>query len=783
MLDTVGFSLHSPGVIVCGRELSPAIVERLNRCDDDLSRRALSRQLCEWLDWRGPSGKPQTTTARLAIQQLERRGLLDLSPAKPFPGRTQCRSSHAWAKALPPVLGSLDQIGPVELMLVRSRHSQASRQCRRLLEAFHPLGANLCGSQLRYLIHCPQGPLGVLTFSAAARRLHARDQWIGWTDGARAENLHRVVNNSRFLVRPGVEVKNLASHVLALALKRLAADWQQRHGYEPWLVETFVEQRRYRGSCYRASNWRELPSTTTGRGRNDRQHRAGKEPKRIFLYPLRPQARKLLCQLPPRLRLARAQPARRPVAPPADWAEAELGQAPLGDQRLRRRLLQIVRDTYARPQSNIPQRCDGDRAKTKAAYRFLDHEQVSMEVVLQSHYAATAARVAQHPTILVPQDTTSLNYSTHPATERLGPIGTQAQQIIGLLVHDTMAFNLEGTPLGLLDVQCWARDPEQFGKRHQRRKLPFEQKESVKWLRSLQALERMQSQCPQTQLVSLGDRESDIYELFVWATQKPGRPQLLIRAEQNRRMPGEHSYLWEHMAAQPLGGIKEVRLPRRDKRPWRVARMEVRFGPVELRCPRNGPRMPNVRLWAVWTRESATPAGREAVEWMLLTTLPVESFEAACEKIDWYVKRWGIEVFHRTLKSGCKIENRQLGNADRIEGCLAIDMVVAWRIFHLCKLGRETPAVPCTVFFEEIEWEALVGFINKDPIPPAKPPSLREALRMVASLGGFLGRKGDGEPGTQTLWLGLQRLDDIAEAWRVFSRLANHTASSNRTYG
>jgi hypothetical protein len=714
---------------------------------------------------------------------LERRGLLQLPPAKPFQGRTKPRASDVWAKGLPPIRGRLGQIAPVELVLVPSRQSQAAQQCRKLLQAFHPLGAQLCGSQLRYLIRCPQGPLGVITFSSAARRLQPRDQWIGWTDQARAENLHRVVNNSRFLIRPGVEVKNLASHVLALVLQRLPADWQQRYGYEPWLVETFVEQRRYRGSCYRASNWRELPGTTAGRGRNDRHHRARPKPKRIFLYPLSRQARNLLGQLPIHPRLARAQPTLRPVAAPADWAEEELGQASLGDQRLRKRLLKIARDTYARPQSNIPQRCDGDRAKTKAAYRFFDHEQVSMEAVLQSHYAATAARVAKHPVVLVPQDTTSLNYSTHPATERLGPIGTHAQDILGLLVHDTMAFNLEGTPLGLVDVQCWARDPTQFGKRHRRRKLPFEQKESVKWLRSLQALERMQRQCPQTQLVSVGDRECDIYELFVWATQKPGRPQLLIRAEQNRRMPGEHGYLWEHMAVQALGGIQEVRLPRRDKRPGRIARLEVRYGVVELRCPRNGPRMPNVRLWAVWARESGPPASQEAVEWMLLTTLPVESFEAACEKIDWYVRRWGIEVFHRTLKSGCKIENRQLGHADRIEGCLAIDLVVAWRIFHLCKLGRETPEVPCTVFFEPIEWQALVGFITKDPIPPAQPPSLREALRMTAKLGGFLGRKGDGEPGTQTLWLGLQRLDDISEAWRVFSALLNHTVSSNSTYG
>jgi hypothetical protein len=645
------------------------------------------------------------------------------------------------------------------------------------------LGAQLCGSQLRYLIRCPQTLLGVITFSAAARRLQARDEWIGWSDQARAENLHHVVNNSRFLLRPGVEVNNLASHALGLALQRLPGDWEQRYGYQPWLVETFVDRASYRGTCYRASNWRELQSPTAGRGRNDRQHTAAQKPKRIFLYPLSPHARQRLRQLPPKPRLARAQPVLPPAPAPADWAQEELGQAQLGDARLRKRLLLIARDFYARPQSNVPQSCDGNRAKTKAAYRFFDHEQVSMDAVLQSHYAATAARAAKQPVVLAAQDTTSLNYSTHPAAERLGPIGTDPEGAVGLLVHDTMAFNLEGTPLGLLDVQCWARDPKQFGKRHRRRQLGFEQKESVKWLRSLQALERVQSQCPQTKLISVGDREADIYELFIWVTEKSGRPQLLIRAEQNRRVQQEHGYLWERMVAQPVSGIKEVRLPRRASRAARVARLEVRFSAVELRCPRNGPRMPNVRLWAVWARESQPPRGQEAVEWMLLTTLPVESFEAACEKLDWYTKRWGIEVFHRTLKSGCQIENRQLGHADRIEGCLAIDLVVAWRIFHLCKLGRETPDVPCTVYFEEIEWQALVGFINKDPIPPPQPPTLREAMRLTASLGGFLGRKGDGEPGTQTLWLGLQRLDDIAEAWRVFSQLVNHTVSSNRTYG
>jgi hypothetical protein len=407
-----------------------------------------------------------------------------------------------------------------------------------------------------------------------------------------------------------------------------------------------------------------------------------------------------------------------------------------------------------------------------------------MQQVLQAHYAATALRVAQEKVVLVPQDTTSLNYSAHPATERLGPIGSyDAQALIGLLVHDSLAFNLEGTPLGLLDVQCWARDPAQFGQSEQRKAIDFQDKESVKWLRSLQALERVQSQCPETRLVSIGDREADIYELFHWATHKPGRPSLLVRAEHNRRLEQEFGYLWETMAMERVAGFKQLRLPRRGSRPGRVAELQVRFGRVTLRAPQNRGRAPAVSLWAVWAKEAKPPSGMEGVEWMLLCTLPVENLEQACEKLDWYSRRWGIEVFHRTLKSGCRIETRQLGHADRIEACLAIDLVVAWRIFHLTKLGRETPEVPCSVYFEEIEWKALVGFIRKDPIPPAQPPTLREALRMVAQLGGFLGRNGDGEPGTQTLWLGLQRLDDIAEAWEVFSAMANHTVSSNKTYG
>jgi hypothetical protein len=249
--------------------------------------------------------------------------------------------------------------------------------------------------------------------------------------------------------------------------------------------------------------------------------------------------------------------------------------------------------------------------------------------------------------------------------------------------------------------------------------------------------------------------------LFVAAAEKPESARVLVRAERTRRMTRDHGSLWTFMGRQPLADTEQLKVPRRGRQPTRQARMELRFASVELKPPKRKRELPGVQLWAVWTREVDPPAGVKPLEWMLLSSVAVDTLEQARERLAWYAARWQIEVYHRTLKSGCRIEERQLGSATRLEACLAIDLVVAWRIFHLAKLGREIPDVPCTVFFEDAEWKALVVRVKQTRNLPASPPSLREALRMVASLGGFLGRKADGEPGTQSLWLGLQRLDDI----------------------
>jgi hypothetical protein len=279
-------------------------------------------------------------------------------------------------------------------------------------------------------------------------------------------------------------------------------------------------------------------------------------------------------------------------------------------------------------------------------------------------------------------------------------------------------------------------------------------------------------------LVVVADREADIHELFVERAGVRYGAELLIRAERTRQrratpMGAEataepHEYLWSLLERQPVLGKRELLVPPSEKRAARVACLAVRALPVTLRAPKRKPELPTVQVWAVMAREEAVPAGVEGLEWLLLTTVAVEHAQDAYERLEWYARRWGIEVYHRILKSGCRVEARQLEHARRLLNCLALDMVVAWRIHHLTSLGEETPEVPCTVYFTETEWKALTTFVGQTKTPPETPPTLNEAVGLLGKLGGHLGRKGDGHPGSEVLWRGMARLTDIENTYVLY---------------
>jgi hypothetical protein len=744
---------------VCGQHFPRSILDRIQetvRREPSISRLDLSRRVCEWLNWRSPNGRLQEMSCRKALAKLNQGGVLDL----PRPEKTYGFERSAVNPIKPPIAElscPLRELGEVRVDPVTSRYSKESKIWFALLDRYHYLGSGpLCGAQIRYVVKSStQGYLGALAFSSASWALKCRDRYIGWTEAARRANLGRLVCNDRFLILPTVKVKNLASRVLSLALSRLPEDWEQRYQIRPVLVETFVDPGRFAGTCYQAANW-----TYVGDSAGRRDGRG----KKVFLYPLIPRWRKVLCVEPP-LRLGEKP---RPEEP-EHWAEEEFGTVRLYDDRLKQRLYTIAQDFYDCPQANIPEAC-GSKSRTMGAYRFFENPKVTMDVVLTAHTEATIERIKKHRVVLVPQDTTTLNYSTHPMTEGLGPVNNQDDQAIGLLLHDTLAFTEEGTPLGILDAQCWARDPQEKGKRYRRKELPIEQKESRKWLRSYQKAAQVQKLCPETMLVVIGDREADIYELFLEASREADGPKLLVRAEKTRNRKVEQEFLWDFMAQQKVVGGLQIHVPRRGSRKARDAWIDIRFAELALNPPKHCGSAPSVRVWAVYVTERVRKKIEAPIEWMLLTTVEVKSFEEAQKRVEWYSGRWGIEVYHRTLKSGCRIKDRQLETADRLETCLGVDIVVAWRIYHLAMLGREIPEMPCTAFFKEIEWKALCCYANKTPVPPEKPPSMREAVFLVGAIGGHLGRRSDGFPGTQTLWRGLVRLSGATEMYAILTR-------------
>jgi hypothetical protein len=462
-------------------------------------------------------------------------------------------------------------------------------------------------------------------------------------------------------------------------------------------------------------------------------------------------------------------------AQPADagWAAHEFALAPLPDQRLVSRLITLATDFALQPTASLPQAC-GSWSKTKAAYRFFDHDGLTPEDVLVSHVQATVHRAAAHPLVLCVQDTTRLNYSTHPQTKGLGPIGNNRDKTIGLFLHSTLALTPTGEPLGLLHAQSWARSTATFGRSsHARNRTPRDQKESQKWLDSFTACQTLAAQGPDTTLVNVGDREGDLYDLFV-AAQAPAegsvvpRVQLLVRAQHDRQVAHPQKSLGDFLAAQRGAGRLKIKGPRQDGQPGRLATLAIRYAPVTLCAPDLKGDQPSLTLWAVEARETRPPKGATPICWRLLTTLPVTSLAAAVEKIRWYAQRWQIEVRHKVLKRGCQVEQRQLETAARLQRVVRVDLIVAWRVLALCKAGRATPNGLASDWLSAAEWRALTCDMQERTKPPRRAPSVRQAVRWIAQLGGFLGRRRDGEPGPIVVWRGLQQLRAITAAWKRF---------------
>ena len=471
----------------------------------------------------------------------------------------------------------------------------------------------------------------------------------------------------------------------------------------------------------------------------------------------------------------------------SSWASEEFAEVDLGDKRLDARLIKLCESFSDAPESPINQAC-ADWAETKAAYRFFQNENVEVGEILTAHRGKTAQRAQEHQTILALQDTSYFVYTNHPKTKGLGKMslkkGKNVQKIYsnGLMAHTCLAVTTEGLPLGLLDQKIFSRKirAKKVGKAKSHDRLPIEEKESYRWL---EALENTKVVMGDARIVTVCDREADLYDFFKRSHQI-GAP-VLVRANSDRTINRNSRYaekgvekLWKRMRQEPETGSYTIDIPKRSKtkhckeRGARTATVSVRFAPFTLNPPRNHVKhgteqLPDIGMYAVYVLEEVPPDGEERVEWMLLTNLPVKSYEDAYEKVLWYGLRWRIEMYFKVLKSGFRVEACRLGHADRLERYLTVMSIVAWRLFMFTLIARTDPETPCSAFLADHEWKVLFIKANRSKAIPKRPPCIGEVVIWVAKLGGYLARKNDGPPGTVTLWRGWKRLADLSEGWNV----------------
>ena len=426
------------------------------------------------------------------------------------------------------------------------------------------------------------------------------------------------------------------------------------------------------------------------------------------------------------------------------WAEWELGHANLGDRRRTKRAVAIATARANQSDASLPQSL-GSSAEVKAGYRFFENEDVEPLALIAAHKRRVVERVreADLDWVFAIQDTMHMEF---------GEVDAWA--------HTTMVADERRVPYGLMEQLVWTRPATKKSTTTHRKKRKAEDKESWKWISGIRAAGALQQAVSRSKVVCVGDRENDLYDAFA-AAQENG-VELLIRSSQDRRITEDETLrLWEYVTGQPTIGESTVNIGRNSDRDARSAQVQVRSVKVTLQPPSRSKASrarPSLPAWAIHVIETDPPKGVVPIEWLLLTTVMTETLEEASRRVRWYAIRWLIEMFHKVLKSGCQIEERQFETLPNFQRYLAIDSVVAWRVLFLTVIGRVEPDMPCSAILEVEEWQTLFAYHHpKKPIPAA-PPRLNDAVIWIAKLGGFLGRKSDGQPGTIVIWRGIQRL-------------------------
>ena len=452
------------------------------------------------------------------------------------------------------------------------------------------------------------------------------------------------------------------------------------------------------------------------------------------------------------------------------WFDDELAGCTLGDERLIKRLRKLLAQIGSAMGQSIPLVCQ-DWANAKAAYRFFSNDRVSEADILAGHFEATHDRViSADGTILVLHDTTEFSYqrekpeaigitkSINSGRDKAGRL--RSHTVCGILMHSSLAVTTEGLPLGLTAVKFWTRKKFKgtaaLKKKINPTRVPIEKKESIRWLDNVRQSTELLAD--PGRCIHIGDRESDIYELFCAA--REAETHFVIRTCVDRLAgEGDHT-IADEMDEVAVKGLRRIDVRDNNGDPDEAV-LEIRYRKIRILPPiGKQKRYPALTLTVIHAEERATPRNRKKIEWKLITDLPVGSRAEAIEKLEWYALRWKIEVFHKILKSGCRAEDSKLQTAQRLTNLISVFCILSWRVFWMTMLNRSAPEAPPTLALTATEIALLDRLVNDKQ--QARRKTLSHYLTKIARLGGYLARASDPPPGNTVMWRGLSRLTDIA---------------------
>lgn len=452
------------------------------------------------------------------------------------------------------------------------------------------------------------------------------------------------------------------------------------------------------------------------------------------------------------------------------WFDRELAGCNFADERLGKRLRKLVAQIGSAMGQSIPLVCQ-DWANTKAAYRFLSNDRVSEADILAGHFQSARDRtVATDGPVLVLHDTTEFTYqrentdaigitkSINSGRDKAGRL--RSHTVCGILMHSSLAVTTEGLPLGLAAIKFWTRKKFKgtaaLKKKINPTRVPIEKKESIRWLENVRQSTELLGD--PGRCIHIGDRESDIYELFC-AAQEAGTHFLIRTCVDRLAGDGDHT-IADEMAEVAVKGLHRIDVRDSNGDPDEAV-LEIRYRKIRVQPPiGKQKRYPALTLTVIHAEERGMPKNRKKIVWKLITDLPVGSRADAIEKLEWYALRWKIEVFHKILKSGCKAEESKLRTAQRLTNLVSIFCILSWRVFWMTMLNRSAPDAPPTLALTATEIAVLDRLVNDRP--QSRQKTLSHYLTKIARLGGYLARANDAPPGNTVMWRGMSRLADIA---------------------